>query len=67
MLFINYCFLGPIPKANRKAKINKTDIQYQIKCGEVLTNMEYNPSNVGGTTIRRIESITLIAPNNRPI
>ncbi len=53
-----------MPKETKKAINNKIDIQCQIKLGEVLTNIEYKLSNTSGTIMRRIESITLIPPNN---
>lgn len=66
-VFTIYCYLGPTPKEDKQPANNKAEIKYQIKLGNFLTSIEYKLSNIRGTIIRRIESITLIAPNNRPI
>ena len=56
-----------MPKETKKARNSKTDMQCHIEPGEVLTSIEYKLSNISGTIMRRIESITLIPPNNWPI
>ena len=56
-----------MPKETKNAINSKTDMQCHIEPGEVLTSIEYKLSNTSGTIMRRIESITLIPPNNWPI
>jgi hypothetical protein len=53
-----------MPKETKKARNSNIDMQCHIKPGEVLTSIEYKLSNTSGTIMRRIESITLIPPNN---
>lgn len=60
-------YFGTIPKDNKKAAAIRKVTPYQIKWGEVTTNIEYKALNTTGEIIRPIESNTHNAPNNWPI
>ena len=63
----DHLLLGATLKENKPAVPIKAAIPYQIKLGEVKTNIEYKLLNMIGEIIRVSESNTPIAPNNWPI